>query len=86
MAEAAGYPYYVTGLNVKLNKGMYGNTTLSKFPITQSRNIDLTVGKRKARGCQYSSIQLSATPLIFPRILKFSTCTLDSLPRKEFDR
>ena len=58
MAEAAGYPYYVTGLNVKLSKGMYGNTTLSKFPITQSRNINLTVGKRKARGCQYSSIQL----------------------------
>ena len=59
MAEAAGYPYYVTGLNVKLSKGMYGNTTLSKFPITQSRNINLTVGKRKARGCQYSSIKLN---------------------------
>jgi endonuclease/exonuclease/phosphatase family metal-dependent hydrolase len=59
MAEAAGYPYYVTGLNVKLNKGMYGNTTLSKFPITRSRNIDLTVGNRKARGCQYSSIQVT---------------------------
>jgi endonuclease/exonuclease/phosphatase family metal-dependent hydrolase len=59
MAEAAGYPYYATGLNVKLKKGMYGNTTLSKFPITQSRNINLTVGKRKARGCQYSSIQLN---------------------------
>jgi len=58
MAEAAGYPHYVTGLNVKLNKGMYGNTTLSKFPITHSRNIDLTVGPRKARGCQYSSIRV----------------------------
>jgi len=59
MAEAAGYPYYVTGLNVKLHQGMYGNTTLSKFPITRSRNIDLTVGSRKARGCQYSSIQVT---------------------------
>ncbi len=59
MAEAAGYPYYVTGLNVKLNKGMYGNTTLSKFPITQAHNIDLTVGRHKARGCQYASIQIS---------------------------
>ena len=59
MAEAAGYPYYVTGLNVKLNKGMYGNATLSKFPITHSRNINLKVGKRKARGCQYSSIRIS---------------------------
>jgi endonuclease/exonuclease/phosphatase family metal-dependent hydrolase len=58
MSEAAGYPYYVTGLNVKLKKGMYGNTILSKFPITESRNINLTVGKHKARGCQYSSIQI----------------------------
>ena len=59
MAEAAGFPHYVTGLNVKLNKGMYGNATLSKFPINHSRNIDLTVGHRKARGCQYSSIQVN---------------------------
>jgi len=59
MAETAGYPYYATGLNVKLNKGMYGNSTLSKHPITQSRNINLVVGKRKARGCQYSSIQVN---------------------------
>lgn len=59
MAEAAGYPYCVTGLNVKLKVGMYGNATLSKFPITQSSNINLTVGKHKARGCQYSSILIS---------------------------
>jgi len=59
MAEAGGYPHYATGLNVKLKKGMYGNTTLSKFPITQSRNINLTIGKHKARGCQYSSIQIN---------------------------
>lgn len=56
MAEAAGYPYYVTGLNVKLTKGMYGNTTLSKYPFIQSRNINLTIGRHKSRGCQYSSI------------------------------
>ncbi len=59
MAEATGYPYFVTGLNVKLNKGMYGNTTLSKFPIIESRNINLTVGRRKPRGCQYSLIRAS---------------------------
>lgn len=59
MAEAAGYPYFVTGLNVKLSKGMYGNAILSKFPINRSRNIDLTVGGRKARGCQYASIQVT---------------------------
>jgi endonuclease/exonuclease/phosphatase family metal-dependent hydrolase len=57
MADAAGYSHYVTGLNVKLSKGMYGNTTLSKFPIIESRNINLTIGRRKARGCQYALIR-----------------------------
>ena len=59
MAEAAGYPYYATGLNVKLFKGKYGNATLSKFPIIRSRNINLTVGKRKARGCLHSTIVIN---------------------------
>jgi len=59
MAEAAGYPHYSTGLNVQLRKGQYGNATLSKFPIRQSRNINLTVGKRKARGCLHSTIHIS---------------------------
>jgi endonuclease/exonuclease/phosphatase family metal-dependent hydrolase len=58
MAEAAGYPHFATGLNVKLFKGKYGNATLSKFPITRSRNIDLTVGNRKARGCLHSTIRI----------------------------
>jgi endonuclease/exonuclease/phosphatase family metal-dependent hydrolase len=59
MAEAAGYPHYATGLNVKLFKGKYGNATLSKYPITRSRNINLTVGKRKARGCLHTTIKIS---------------------------
>jgi len=59
MAEAAGYTHYATGLNVKLFKGKYGNATLSKFPILHSRNIDLTVGNRKARGCLHSTIEIN---------------------------
>jgi len=59
MAEAAGYPHYSTGLNVQLNKGKYGNATLSKFPITRSRNINLTVDNRKARGCLHSTIAIN---------------------------
>jgi endonuclease/exonuclease/phosphatase family metal-dependent hydrolase len=58
MAEAAGYPHYATGLNVKLLRGKYGNATLSKFPITHSRNINLTIGSRKARGCLHSTIKI----------------------------
>jgi len=59
MAEAAGYPHHVTGLNVRLSQGKYGNATLSKFPIIKSRNIDLTIGPRKARGCLHSTIRVS---------------------------
>ena len=59
MADAAGYPYYATGLNVKLFRGKYGNATLSKFPISRSRNIDLTVGRRKARGCLHCTLTVS---------------------------
>ena len=57
VARSAEYPYYETGLNVKLNEGMYGNSTLSKHPILKSHNIDLTVGPRKARGCLHTTIQ-----------------------------
>jgi endonuclease/exonuclease/phosphatase family metal-dependent hydrolase len=59
MAEAAGYPHFETGLNVKLFKGKYGNATLSKFPITRSRNINLTVGNRKPRGCLHTTLAIN---------------------------
>ena len=58
IARSAEYPYYETGLNVKLHEGMYGNSTLSKHPILKSHNINLTVGPRKARGCLHTTIQL----------------------------
>ena len=56
LSEASDYPYYELGLNVKLNKGYYGNATFSKFPIRQSENIDITIGQKKARGCLYTEI------------------------------
>ncbi len=58
LAEALGYQYYAMGHNVSLRKGRYGNATLSRFPILKERNIDLTVGKRKRRGCQHTTIEL----------------------------
>lgn len=57
LAHALGYPHYAVGHNVQLRKGRYGNATLSHFPITRERNIDLTVGGRKRRGCQHTSVQ-----------------------------
>lgn len=56
LAEATGYPHYAVGHNVTLRKGLYGNATLSRFPIVRERNIDLTIGSRKRRGCQHTRI------------------------------
>ena len=56
IADAAGYAHVAAGYNVSLRKGRYGNATLSRFPIVRERNIDLTIGERKRRGCQHTTI------------------------------
>lgn len=58
LAEELDYPHYAVGHNVSLRKGRYGNATLSRFPILRERNIDLTVGNRKRRGCQHTTIDV----------------------------
>jgi endonuclease/exonuclease/phosphatase family metal-dependent hydrolase len=58
LATALGYPHVVVGHNVTLRKGRYGNATLSRHPIVRERNIDLTIGRWKRRGCQHSAIAL----------------------------
>lgn len=59
IAQACGFPYFILGHNVTLRKGNYGNATLSKFPILNHRNIDLTIGNKKKRGCQHTTIEIS---------------------------
>jgi endonuclease/exonuclease/phosphatase family metal-dependent hydrolase len=59
LADALDYPHYAMGHNVTLRKGRYGNATLSRFPILRERNIDLTVGIRKRRGCQHTTIGIT---------------------------
>ena len=58
LAVDAGYPHVAVGHNVRLRKGRYGNATLSRHPIIGQRNIDLTIGIRKRRGCQHTEIEL----------------------------
>ena len=64
LAADLGYEYRATGYNVRLREGMYGNATLSRLPIRDSRNINLTVGRRKRRGCHRlkSSVRNSIRP------------------------
>ena len=60
LARELGFEHYAVGHNVTLRKGRYGNATLSRYPILRERNIDLTIGHRKRRGCQHTRIQLEA--------------------------
>lgn len=59
LADALDYPHYAMGHNVSLRKGWYGNATLSRFPIIRERNIDLSIGIRKRRGCQHTTINIT---------------------------
>ena len=58
LAATLGYPHVAIGHNVSLRKGRYGNATLSLHPILRERNIDLTIGTSKRRGCQHTAIAL----------------------------
>jgi len=59
LAHELGYNFSAVGLNVQLRQGYYGNATLSRFPIVRKRNIDLTIGTHKRRGCQHTTLQIS---------------------------
>jgi len=56
LASALDYPHLAVGHNVQLRKGRYGNATLSRHPIRKHRNIDLTVGRLRGRGCQHTRL------------------------------
>lgn len=62
------YPYFAIGHNVSLRKGRYGNATLSRYPILRERNLDLTIGWRKRRGCQHTSLEMASGA--HPRVLE----------------
>ena len=66
LAEDLGYEYRAAGYNVQLREGMYGNATLTNYRIVGQRNINLSVGRRKRRGCQYIRVEIpngTSTPV-----------------------
>lgn len=69
LAAAAGYEHVVAGHNVSLRKGRYGNAVLSRHPILSHRNIDLTIGDRKRRGCLHARLGIDR-PHAAPRRLE----------------
>jgi endonuclease/exonuclease/phosphatase family metal-dependent hydrolase len=60
IAAGTGLRHVAVGHNVRLRQGRYGNATLSRYPILRARNIELTIGRRKRRGCQHTRIDLSS--------------------------
>ena len=59
LAQILDFDHFVVGHNVYLRRGRWGNATLSRYPIVRERNIDLTIGVKKRRGCQHTTIEAS---------------------------
>lgn len=49
LAAALGYEHYALGLNVRVKRGAYGNLTLSRHPLVDVHNVDLTIPPKKRR-------------------------------------
>jgi len=49
LGAALGLHHHAWFPNVKVGDGAYGNAILSRFPLAESRNIDLTVAPKKRR-------------------------------------
>ena len=57
IAEELGFEFSI-GENRQHNGGSYGNVVLSRFPIIDTRNFDITIAGREPRGCLHADIQL----------------------------
>ena len=49
LSEELGYPHAALGLNVRVRRGAYGNLILSRHPLADVHNVDLTVPPKKRR-------------------------------------
>jgi len=54
---------YCLGENRRLHGGAYGNLLLSRFPMRNSENHDITTEKREQRGCLRTDVDLTETTL-----------------------
>lgn len=56
--------HYAYGMNALYSCGHHGNAILSKFPIEEHSNIDLTVNQMEKRGVLWSKVQDPASGLV----------------------
>lgn len=58
IAKEAGYPSHAWAQGHVLKEGSYGNATLSRFPITKRRHLDLRIDWRKRRNALFTRLRL----------------------------
>lgn len=61
LATALGLPHVTYFVNVRFGpqRGEYGNAILSRYPITSTENVDLTIGGKKARSVLHACLRLA---------------------------
>jgi endonuclease/exonuclease/phosphatase family metal-dependent hydrolase len=57
LADELGMDFRL-GENRMINGGNYGNAILSRFPIRDSKNYDITIKRREPRGCLRAEIEI----------------------------
>lgn len=57
LARELGYPHAALGLNVRVGSGAYGSATLSRVPLWDVRNVDLTVPPKKRRSALVTRVE-----------------------------
>ncbi len=57
------WPHVCYGKNAVYTKGHHGNAVLSKFPIIQSQNLNISMGWYEQRGLLHAVVQLPNKPL-----------------------
>jgi endonuclease/exonuclease/phosphatase family metal-dependent hydrolase len=58
--DALGLPHRAFHHNVKLTQGVYGNAILSRYPLHDQHNLDLTLRYKKPRGALMASCVVRA--------------------------
>jgi endonuclease/exonuclease/phosphatase family metal-dependent hydrolase len=61
IAEELGYGFHI-GENRKHKGGAYGNVVLSRLPVEQCRNYDITWRGREPRGCMRVDVRAGGAP------------------------
>ncbi|MCA9265216.1 MAG: endonuclease/exonuclease/phosphatase family protein [Planctomycetales bacterium] len=58
LGEALDFPHRVFQPNVQLRQGAYGNAILSRFPVREHWDIELTIRPKKRRRAQVTKLRL----------------------------